>query len=123
LVFERSATPPPRWWPVALESISDDGQRILLTRVDEITTTPPCKMTFRTFRLNLVTKEWEHIVTLRQFGQLPRHQQPNRPPHSRRPLNQSFFLQRHDHLMHRWSTVLKYRSMSCSAGARPLSLV
>lgn len=60
-VLEHREISLPRWWPFELESVSEDGKRMILNRGDELATEFGCRVTRRTFRLNLVTKEWERI--------------------------------------------------------------
>jgi hypothetical protein len=61
VVLEDREIPSSRWWPFELESVSEDGKRMILNRGDEVATEFGCRVNRRTFRLNLVTKEWERI--------------------------------------------------------------
>ena len=60
-VLEDKEISAPRWWPFELESVSEDGKRMILNRGDEVATDFGCRVNKRTFRFNLVTTEWERI--------------------------------------------------------------
>jgi hypothetical protein len=52
----------PRFWVSELETISDDGARILVRRGDEVEFEPRCKkIIYRTHRFDLASKGWEIV--------------------------------------------------------------
>jgi hypothetical protein len=59
IVVESSCS---QWWISELEGISSDGQRVLLRRADQVDHEPGIfGVTYRTFRLNLSTCDWESV--------------------------------------------------------------